>query len=93
MPGKCSFHPEFPADTLRAVPGPNPGKWDLGIDTSVYKAHSTRSACVSKAKSQGLSVDQILQRANWSQANTFYKFYDKKVQSDNAFQDAVLTSN
>ena len=64
-----------------------------GIDTSVYKAHSTRSASVSKAKSQGLSVDQILQRANWSQANTFYKFYDKKVQLDNAFQDAVLTSN
>ena len=30
VPGKCSFHPEFPADTLRAVPGPNPGKWDLG---------------------------------------------------------------
>ena len=64
-----------------------------GIDTSVYKAHSTQSASVSKAKSQGLSVDQILQRANWSQANTFYKFYDKKVQLDNAFQDAVLTSN
>ena len=55
------------------------------VDTSVHKAHSTRSVCVSNAKSQGLSVDQILQRANWSQANT--------VQSDNAFQDAVLTSN
>ena len=26
-----SFHPDYPADTLRGVPGPDPGKWDWGF--------------------------------------------------------------
>ena len=39
---------------------------DTGIDTSVYKAHSTCAASTSKAKAQGLSVEQITQKANWS---------------------------
>ena len=31
VPGKCSFHLDYPADTLRGVPGPDPGKWDWGF--------------------------------------------------------------
>ena len=31
VPGKSSFHPDYPADTLRGVPGPDPGKWDWGL--------------------------------------------------------------
>ena len=34
VPGKCSFHPDYPADTLRGVPGPDPGKWDWGFTFS-----------------------------------------------------------
>ena len=62
-----------------------------GIDTEIYKAHSTRSASTSKANTQGLLVDQIVGQANWSRAQTFHKFYNKKVTS-HKFQEAVLSS-
>ena len=37
-----------------------------GIDTSVFKAHSTRAASVSRAATLGVSVSYILKRAHWS---------------------------
>merc|ERR1712096_330691 len=58
-------------------------KWMLrvmtsaGIDTSHYKAHSSRSASASDLKKKGFSLHQILQRANWTQAKTFSTFYDR----------------
>ena len=63
-----------------------------GIDTNVFSAHSTRSACTSKAFGHGLSIKQITDRANWSGATTFLKFYRRDivpVQAD-AFQSFVL---
>ena len=36
-----------------------------GIDTAIYKAHSVRSASALGMLRQGLSLQQILQRANW----------------------------
>ena len=45
-----------------------------GIDVSKYKAHSTRAAASSKAKVLGMSAEQIIDRADWSNVNTFYKF-------------------
>ena len=36
-----------------------------GIDTSIFKAHSTRSAHASKASSQGISTKDILKRGHW----------------------------
>ena len=56
----------------------------------MYKAHSTRAASTSKAKAQGLSVEQITQKANWSRAITFFKFYNKKVVVPEGFQSKVL---
>ena len=50
-----------------------------GIDTKNFKGHSTRSASTSKAASQGLSVKEILSRANWSNESTFQKFYNKEI--------------
>ena len=50
-----------------------------GMDTSMYKAHSTRSAATSEAKVQGLSTKQILQAANWRNASTFHWFYNKGI--------------
>ena len=63
-----------------------------GVDTSVFKAHSTRSASTSKAKAQGLSVEQIVNRAHWSTAATFYRFYHKDVITDDtaSFEETVL---
>ena len=51
-----------------------------GIDTSIFKAHSTRAASTSKATSQGFSTNQISKCANWARASTFQKCYDKPVE-------------
>ena len=49
-----------------------------GIDTDKFKAHSTRAASSSALKRSGMSVKQILLKANWSEkSRTFSKFYDR----------------
>ena len=67
---------------------------EAGIDTSVYKAHSTRAATTAKARAQGLSVKQIVNRAQWSNAATYYKFYCREVNTDPtpSFEETVLTT-
>ena len=54
---------------------------EAGIDTQKFKAHSTRGAAVSKARAQGLSVEQILERADWARASTFRRFYHRGLES------------
>ena len=61
---------------------------EAGIDTKVFQAHSTRAAATSKAESLGLSVQQIMDRANWKRAVTFRRYYPKEVRC--SFQDKVL---
>jgi hypothetical protein len=62
-----------------------------GIDTGVFKAHSTRSAATSKAYLCGLSVTDILQKANWSKDSTFKRFYCRRTDKPvDKFQEAVL---
>lgn len=41
-----------------------------GIDTSVYKAHSTRAAVTSAAKGKQVPIDTILSAAGWSNRST-----------------------
>jgi len=60
-----------------------------GIDTATFKAHSVRGAATSKARVKGLTTGQIMQKANWSRASTFRRFYLRNI-SDN-FQKAVLS--
>ncbi len=48
-----------------------------GIDTSVYKPHSARSATISKVASLGIPNDVILSRAGWKSDNCFAKYYLK----------------
>jgi len=48
-----------------------------GIDTSHFKAHSSRSASASDLKRKGFSLAQILQKAHWSNPRTFSTFYDR----------------
>ena len=64
-----------------------------GIDTTIFKAHSTRGASTSKANKFGLSIKQIMEKANWKSASTFYNFYNKPIQNDSKFTDSVLTLN
>ena len=61
-----------------------------GINTEKFKAHSVRGASTSKAMVVGVPIDQILDKANWSKENTFYKFYYKTVNNRDCFQMKIL---
>ena len=61
-----------------------------GIDTSTYKAHSTRSAATSKAYAQGMSLEEILAMANWTNAGTFFRYYKRESQG-HSFGNRVLS--
>lgn len=53
-----------------------------GIDVSIFKAHSTRSASVSAAANLGITTKDILQAADWKTESVFQKFYYKPVMND-----------
>ncbi len=64
-----------------------------GIDVTHYQSHSTRSAATSKAKAGGLTVAEIVNRADWSNAGTFQKFYNREDQIEHsAFTNTVLSA-
>jgi len=51
-----------------------------GIDTDVFKAHSTRSASTSKTCAKGLSEKDILKRGTWKRSSTWQRFYKKNFE-------------
>ena len=61
-----------------------------GIDVSVFSAHRTRAASVSKAHSKDLPLDIILDTAGWSNAKTFHKFYFRSSDSVPSFATTVV---
>lgn len=71
------------------------GRWTketlgvAGVDISMFKAHSTRAAATSAAKTM-IPVDQILKCVGWSSATTFGKFYDKPLMPSKTLGEAVL---
>lgn len=50
-----------------------------GIDTSTYKAHSTRGAASSAATRAGCCLEAVLESADWRQASTFRQFYWRQL--------------
>ena len=50
-----------------------------GIDISQFSAHSTRFASTSTAFKSGVSISDIMKVADWTQASTFKKFYQKPI--------------
>ena len=52
---------------------------NAGIDVSIYSPHSCRSAAVSAATIGGVSLEVILKHGDLSNANTFYKHYQKEI--------------
>ena len=62
-----------------------------GIDTSTFKAHSTRSASTSQAGLQNASIVDILKRGSWSNKSTWQRFY-KNVVEVQIFQEMVFKS-
>ena len=63
-----------------------------GIDTSIFKAHSTQSAAASAAANTGITTSDILKAADWSSETAFTKFYYKPLRSG-AFGEAVLSNS
>ena len=62
-----------------------------GINTEVFKAHSTRSASSSKAEVTGFSLTDIIKQGHWSQASIFQRFYRKNIKiHDSNFQSENL---
>jgi len=63
-----------------------------GIDTTMFKSHSTRAASVSRAKQKNVPLDVILSHVGWSTTSTFSKFYDKPIRPQNDIMaSAILT--
>ena len=48
-----------------------------GIDVTLFKGHSVRSASTSALYSRGANLSEILQMANWSIERTFNRFYNR----------------
>ena len=63
-----------------------------GIDTTVFKPHSTKGAATSAAKAANVPIQEIMNTAGWRSDSTFAKFYDRPIRSDNNFAEAVLSS-
>lgn len=61
-----------------------------GINTGIFSAHSYRGASTSCAFSSGVSLKDILTTANWTNAKTFYKFYNRDLQC--SFSNDVLST-
>jgi integrase len=63
-----------------------------GIDISIFKSHSTRSASTSAAERGGATLQEILITAGWSQESTFSRYYKKPIIDKKAlaFDKAVL---
>ena len=66
-----------------------------GVDTTVFAAHSCRSASSSQAKSAGLPLEDILRCGQWRSEDVFVKFYDKEIQrkdytENQSFATAIL---
>ena len=63
----------------------------FGINTDIFKPHSTRSASPSHARLSGLSLSDILKRGFWSNKTTREKFYNKPILTfEKQFQKAVV---
>ena len=54
-----------------------------GIDTKIFKPHSTRMAATSKATDLHVPISTVIRTAGWSTDCTFRKFYHKPIKNSN----------
>ena len=66
---------------------------DAGINTSVFKFHSTRGAATSAAKAANVPIHEIMHTAGWRSDSIFAKFYDRPITNESNFAEAILTSS
>ena len=60
-----------------------------GVDTSIFSAHSTRSAATTGAKGMHVPLLTIMRTAGWSNANTFSRYYDKSGPDQKDFAETI----
>ena len=63
------------------------------IDPGIFKAHSIRSAAISKASSIGISLTEIIKYGQWSATSTFKYFYHKEMRNKDLFQNIINSAN
>ena len=81
-------HPVTAATIARWI---QTGLSKASIDTSIFKAHSIRSASTSAATDAGLSVSEIVEAADWSSTSVFEKFYYHPPESS-SFSLSIISS-
>lgn len=64
-----------------------------GIDTSIFKTHSVRGASSSDAYEMSVSLQDILDLADWSTDSTFQHFYYKPRHNANVAKTLLNTDN
>ena len=64
-----------------------------GVDTTLFRAYSTRSASASKAAASNVPTELIMKTAGWSRESTFAKFYLRNIEPNVQFADQVLRIN
>ncbi len=64
----------------------------VGVDTSIFNAHSVRGASSSRAADMGITTNDILKAADWSSESVFQKFYYKSTHNP-SFGRTVLSTN
>ena len=61
-----------------------------GFDVGKYTAHSSRAACTSHTKQQGLNLQEIIKSAGWTCTSTFEGFYHKPMEQAKTFGEVLL---
>lgn len=62
-----------------------------GVNTTIFKAHSTRAAATSAAQRHKVPIASIMKAGMWRSENTFVRFYSRPVvKEDNSFAEGVL---
>ncbi|XP_062579177.1 uncharacterized protein LOC134241105 [Saccostrea cucullata] len=64
-----------------------------GIDVKMFKAHSTRTASMSAAKSANVPITTILNVAGWKSDCTFRKFYNKPCSEEKVNVGNIILEN
>ena len=62
-----------------------------GIDSKIFKAHSTRAASTSVAAKKHLRLDDFLKMGDWTSPSTFQRFYYKPI-IDDTYAKTVLSN-
>lgn len=55
-----------------------------GVDTQVYKSHSTRGASASATRASGVNINLIMKHAGWRCEESFARHYNKQLDRENS---------